>query len=185
MIDKYISITIRPTYEEFITLKNPMDTFIQWLEPEEYICALEKGTSKRYNHYQMGLKTHKHIDSIRRKVDNIFKPYLSNRTQKLNIWRKVKTHNDSVSLIGYCAKEGKIYKTNIEKKIIDEELIRYNTSTRGAKKIQVIHCHRRFCICGSVNCCKLSFDEYIIFRKKRRAENNSVASGIGEAKEPE
>ncbi len=152
MIDKYISITIRPTYEEFITLKNPMDTFIEWLEPEKYICALEKGKGKNYNHYQIGLMTHKHINSVRRKVNSIFTPFLSERTIKLNIWRKVKIHNNNYSLIGYCAKECKIYKTSIDQEIIKYESIRYNSRNREAKKIEVIYCHRRYCICGNYGC---------------------------------
>ncbi len=152
MINKYISITIRPTYEEFITLKNPMDTFLQWLEPEEYICALEKGKDTKYNHYQMGIKTHKHINNVRRKIIQIFTPFLSDTTIKLNIWKKVKLHNDNCSLIGYCAKEGKIYKTNIDKEIINMEKLRYESRPREAKKITVTYCRRRFCICGNYGC---------------------------------
>ena len=180
MINKYISITIRPTYEEFITLKNPMDTFIQWLEPEEYICALEKGKGLKYNHYQMGLKTHRHIDTIRKKVKLLFKPFLCDRTIKLNIWCKVKIHNNKHSLIGYCAKENRIYKSNIDKKVIEEEKYRYNSSTREAEKIVKVEniCGRRFCICGNIRC-SLTLKEYLNFRRSRRT---TVASGIGEAK---
>ncbi len=152
MIDKYISVTIRPKYEEFITLKNPMDTFIRWLEPDEYICALEKGKDTKYNHYQMGIKTHRHINSIRRKINDIFIPFLSNPTIKSNIWKKVKIHNDNCSLIGYCAKEGKIYKTNITKDVIEIESLRYITASAKPLKIVVTYCHRRFCICGNYGC---------------------------------
>lgn len=179
MIDKHISITIRPTYVEFITLKNPMDTFIEWLEPEKYIVALEKGKDNKFNHYQIGLLTHKHIDSVRRKVDNLFKPFLSDRTLKLNIWRKVKIHNDNCSLIGYCAKENNIYKTSLSPEIIKNESIRYMSRTREAKKIQVQYCYRRFCVCGTYGC-KHSFQKSYELRKLRKEK--TVEAGIGAEK---
>ncbi len=161
MIDKHISITIRPTQEEFDTLKIPMDIFIEWLEPEKYIVSLEKGKGKRYNHYQIGLLTHKHIDNIRRVINKLFKPYLSERTIKLNIWRKVKVHNNTYSLIGYCAKEEKIYKTSLTPEVVKNELIRYNSRTREAKKIEVTYCNRRFCICGNYGCKHIFLKKFI------------------------
>ncbi len=139
-------------YEEFITLKNPMDAFIAWLEPERYIVSLEKGKNDKYNHYQIGIETNKKINSIRMKIDRTFKPHLSSRTITLNIWRKVKIHNMKVSLIGYCAKEGNIYKTNLYDKLIKEELDKYILQTAKPEIIQIIYCQKKYCICGNYGC---------------------------------
>ncbi len=135
MTDNLISITIRPPYEEFSSMKIPMDLFIQYIEDMQYVVSLEKGKSAQkkghtqkegaFNHYQIGLYSTKHIDTIRRVINRYFKPYLSPSTKKKNVWKKVLKHNDKVSLIGYCQKEGHIYSTNIEQTKLQAELVRY------------------------------------------------------------
>ena len=98
MTETYLSITIRPPMEEFSSCKIPMDIFIEYMKPDEYIVSLEKGKTQKegYNHYQLALKTGKNINTIRKAINRFFKPHLLPSTLKKGVWRKVKTHNNKV-----------------------------------------------------------------------------------------
>ncbi len=130
--DNILSITIRPPIDEFSRLAIPMTIFIQYIEDCKYLISLEKGARKEgaFNHYQIYLRTSKNINTVRKAVNRIFKCYLTPKTLKKNIWRKVASHNNKVSLLGYCQKEGNIYSTNIERTILDAELKLYREQTK-------------------------------------------------------
>ncbi len=146
---RLISITIRPPKEEFERLAIPMAIFIQYVKDCDYLISLESGLNKgQFNHYQIALITEKHIDTIRRMINKIFKPYLSPSTLKKAVWKKVIKHNNKVSLLGYCQKEGHVYSTNIDQTILDEELYKYCIQTKDKKPIKRrCECKKRFCIC--------------------------------------
>ncbi len=143
MTERILSITIRPPKEEFERLAIPMAIFIQYVEDSKYLISLEKGQKTgHFNHYQIALITGKHIDTIRRVVNRLFKPYLSPSTLKKGVWKKVINHNNSVSLIGYCQKEGHIYSTNIEASHLKAELLKYLSQTKDKRPIILYPCHR-------------------------------------------
>ncbi len=188
MIDKFISITIRPTYEEFIQLKNVIDKVISFMESGKYIVALEKGKDEKYNHYQICFRTTKHIDAVRRKIITFIKPHLTKKTIKSNVWLKVKKHNMKVTLIGYCMKECNMYKTNWSIPVLLEEKRKYLKQkgvdiTPTLRKHRIFKdtdfslnnppCGRKFCICWNPNC---------VIKPRRSYVKKPVASGIGEAK---
>ncbi len=132
-----ISITIRPPILEFPRLSIPMTIFLQYIDDSKYLVSLEKGSQKEgaFNHYQIYLRTVKNINTIRKAVNRIFKGYLSPQTLKKNIWRKVASHNNKVSLLGYCQKEGNIFSTNIGRTILDAELKLYLEQTKDKTKL--------------------------------------------------
>jgi len=138
MTETYLSITIRPPIAEFAALKIPMDIFISYMKPDEYIVSLEKGKAQKegHNHYQIALKTGKNINTIRKAINRFFKPHLFPSTLKKGVWKKVKTHNNKVSIIGYCLKEGHIYSTNIEETKLKAELELYNSYQPKKKAIK-------------------------------------------------
>ncbi len=131
-----LSITIRPPILEFPRLSIPMAIFIQYIEDSKYLISLEKGRKEgAFNHYQIYLKTSKNINTIRKAVNRLFKGYLSPQTLKKNVWRKVASHNNKVSLLGYCQKEGNIFSTNIGRTILDAELKLYLEQTKDKEKL--------------------------------------------------
>lgn len=140
MTQQLISITIRPPEAEFSACKIPIDIFIEYLGESEYIISLEKGSQKLkdYNHYQIALKTGKNVNTIRKAINRFFKPHLTPSTLKKGVWRKVKIHNNKVSLIGYCLKEGKVYSTNIQESELKAQLELYNSQKKTAPKKKAI-----------------------------------------------
>lgn len=168
MTDNLLSITIRPTEQEFEGIKTPMDVFIEYMKPNEYIVSLEKGQKKgHFNHYQVAYISGRHIDTIRRAINRIFKPHLSPSTLKKGVWKKCIKHNDSVSLIGYCQKEGNIYSTNIDASKLKAELNLYNSVKEATahKKANLLPCmHRKeqrkllflYCPCAVCSQCAIS-----------------------------
>ncbi len=149
MTERILSITIRPPKEEFERLAIPMAIFIQYIDDSKYLISLESGQNKgQFNHYQIALITVKHIDTIRRVINKLFKPYLSPSTLKKGVWKKVINHNNTVSLIGYCLKEGHIYSTNISEDTLEAELEKYLKQSKDKKpKKRQCECKKRFCIC--------------------------------------
>jgi len=140
MTERILSITIRPPIEEFKALAIPMAIFIQYIDDSKYVVSLESGQKKgQFNHYQIALITAKHIDTIRRVVNRLFKPYLSPSTLKKGVWKKVINHNNKISLIGYCQKEGHIYSTNIEEAKLEAELNKYLEQTKSLRPIPCCH----------------------------------------------
>ncbi len=137
-----LSITIRPPQAEFNAIANAMDEFIEYMKPNEYIVSLEKGLNKghkaQFNHYQIAYVSDRHVDTIRRGLNRIFKPVLSASTLKKGVWKKCIKHNDKTSLIGYCQKEGKIYSTNIEETKLKAELERYLSRKKNKTKNKAI-----------------------------------------------
>lgn len=130
MTDKYLSITIRPKLLEFPAMEKPLKVLIEYLSNDKYIISVEKGKKNVQNHYQIGINTRKHIDTVRRKINQLFKPHLSLQTIQLNKWKKVKLHNNKISLYGYCQKEGSIYHTNIDQTQLEAELKLYLQQTQ-------------------------------------------------------
>ncbi len=116
MTDNSISITIRPTYEEFTLIHNKkvIDTLIDYLKDRkaQFIIGLETGKDDKINHYQIAISTKIHLDTIRRVITRIFKPHLEARTLKIGKWKLVRKHKDIKGLIGYCVKEDNVYSTN-------------------------------------------------------------------------
>ncbi len=191
MIYKYISITIRPTYEEFVKLEKPLIKLIFFMEKGKYIIGKEKGKDNKFNHYQICFKTTKHINTVRSRVDIIFKPYLTKKTLKLNKWKKVKIHNMKVSLIGYCVKENEIYKTNWSNDVLLEEKRKYLLqkgvnirptlkSLKFFKDVDFVTdnpiCGKKFCICWNPNCIPIP---------RRSYKKEPVPAGIGAGKDSE
>ncbi len=153
MTDRILSITIRPPIEEFSALAIPIAIFIQYIDDSKYIVSLERGQKEgQFNHYQIALITAKHIDTIRRVVNRLFKPYLSPSTLKKGIWKKVINHNNKVSLLGYCQKEGNIYSTNIDSATLEAELNKYLEQTKDKRPYECVSKRhdgrlRKFSIC--------------------------------------
>lgn len=146
MAEQLISITIRPTQEEFSGIKIPMDQFILYMMPNEYIVSLECGQKKgAFNHYQIAYRSSKHVDTIRRAINRFFKPHLTPSTLKKGKWRKCLKHNNKHSLLGYCQKEGNVYSTNIEQSKLKAELELYN-SQKTIKKAKPVWPKCRRCL---------------------------------------
>ncbi len=134
MTEAYLSITIRPPQEEFNTIKDAIDLFIEYMKPDSYIVSIEKGRKEgKDNHYQMALITARHVDTIRRAINRFFKPHLMPATLKKGVWKKCIKHNNKVSIIGYCQKEGNVYSTNIEESKLKAELQKYISQTSKIK----------------------------------------------------
>ncbi len=178
MTEQYLSITIRPPQEEFNTIKDAIDLFIEYMKPDSYIVSIEKGRKEgKDNHYQMALKTAKHVDTIRRAINRFFKPHLSPSTLKKGVWKKCIKHNNAVSIVGYCQKEGNVYSTNIEETKLKAELQNYLSKIKA--KPEDIPCIsppvsgrvRLFQICVCKSCQKYYHSrEYL----KRIQEMNNV-----------
>ncbi len=132
-----ISITIRPTQEEFndIHKKEIINDLITYFKTKNilYIISLEKGKLKIVNHYQIGISTIVHIDTIRRNVNRIFKPLLTPKTLKIGIWKKVKLHKDLKGLTGYCQKESDVYNSNMTKEYRLQALKYYISLSKKTK----------------------------------------------------
>lgn len=133
-----LSITIRPPQNEFIRMKNPLDLFLEYISPDDIVVGIEMGAQNKANHYQIYLKTGKNINTIRKKINILFKPHLSPLTLKCNKWRRVSAHDGKVSLLGYVQKEGNIYFTNIESALMKAELIKYAKQTNTIQKMYCV-----------------------------------------------
>ncbi len=146
MTEQLLSITIRPPQEEFKSIKDAIDIFIEYMKPNEYIVSLEKGQKKgHFNHYQIAYISGRHVDTIGRGLNRIFKPVLSPSTLKKGVWKKCIQHNDKNSLIGYCQKEGNIYSTNIEPAKLKAELDLYNSQKKDNTKKKAINRQDKKC----------------------------------------
>ncbi len=171
MTEQFISITIRPPYDEFSSCKIPIDILIEYMGSDSYIVSLEKGKSQKegHNHYQIGLKTGKNINTIRKAINRFFKPHLLPSTLKKGVWRKVKSHNNKVSLFGYCLKEGHLYSTNIEESKIKAELELYNSQIKTAPKKKAINwpkcrrCKEKLLINVPNYCCNIPEKDYTFY----------------------
>ncbi len=132
MEKQYLSITIRPPQAEFEAIKDAIDLFIEYMKPDSYIVSIEKGQKEgKDNHYQMALISARHVDTIRRAINRFFKPHLSPSTLKTGVWKKCIRHNNVVSLVGYCLKEGNVYSTNIEETQLKAELQKYKSQIKA------------------------------------------------------
>ena len=111
-----LSITIRPTYEEFLLIheKKVIDSLINYVIYNDglIIVGLESGKDNKVNHYQIAVSGKIHPDVLRRKVNKFFRPFLRPSTLKIGKWKLVKLHKDIKGLVGYCVKEDNVYSTN-------------------------------------------------------------------------
>ncbi len=179
MTEQYLSMTIRPPIEEFNCIKDALDLFIEYMKPDSYIVSIEKGQNVgKDNHYQMALISARHVDTIRRAINRFFKPHLSPSTLKKGKWKKCILHNNKVSLIGYCQKEGNVYSTNIEESKLKAELQKYKSQIKA--KPEDIPCISPPSPTGRVRlfqiCCCKKCQEYYHSREylKRIREMNNI-----------